>query len=379
MFQQGLVWSEKEIEIFIKCKKEGMGRKKIVKELKKSGFFRTIDSVRHKEESLVTREVKDKIFSRIGVPENIISKTTINKIVARQYLDLIKEGLKEFGLLEKKNVYKINKRYLSKSETLVLILSDTHIGKRIKFNGIESYNLETYEKYIRLLENNFFDTYYRHIKNDRIIDEIIIAIAGDMLDGELIYQTQQSQIDTNVVKQLIHSTKSLWRLIDRISNVNKKIPIRIICVKGNHGRINETNEESNWDLALYYQLKFISDVLKRKNVFFEISDEKSVTFSVKGHRCLMRHEMPKDATSNSNKHKFGGWNAQKPFDFAISGHWHRSGFEDWCDKPIFFNGSLCGADDLSDSMGTGNKPHQWIFGVTEKRVPTFLYRLDCKE
>ena len=371
-----LVWSPEELKILKQGFEDEKTHDEISVLLLTNGYARSWSSVRDKLKKLKgSINITDKINFDIQKPDVLLSKRTINKVVSSQYLDLVKEGLKQYG---KNNIYK-PKSFLPKDESLVFVISDLHIGKKVSFNGVDSYNLNIWEDRFKKLENNFFDTFYRHIKSHSSINEIVIAMAGDMVDGELIYDTQHAQIDTNSVKQVVKATSSLWGFIDKVSNVDKKIPVRVVCVKGNHGKIKDASDETNWDLSLYYQLKFASEITKKSNVYFEISDEDFILFDVKGKKCLMKHSVPKDVSSSSSKHKFGGWNAQHKFDFIISGHWHTTSFSDYCKRPVFWNGSLVGTDDLAEEMGTSSDPQQWCFGISNKRMPTFMYRLDTIE
>ena len=261
------------------------------------------------------------------------------------------------------------------------MLSDLHIGKKTVFEGKEVYNLRIAKERFLALTQNFLDIYESYIKKDAVIDEIIIALAGDIVDGELVYETQHAHIDTNVVKQMLKATRDLFGFISQISDMNPNVLVRVVCCRGNHGRTNYVvSEESNWDLALYYQLRFaFTEVQIKKNVVFEIADGDYILFSIKGHKVMMRHMMPKDTSGAAARSKFGGWYSNHKWDIAIGGHWHTCKTDEWNDKTIFYNGCLSGTDDLAEKMSLDSSPKQWVFGISHKRVPTFIYKLDCKK
>jgi predicted phosphodiesterase len=352
-------WSKHEDDLLCILKSVGKNNQEISNEMGLRGYKRSKDSIKNR-------------LLRVYKP--------LRSITATEIIEVVKDSVQNLSTNPiQKQIDRANKA--KKTQSLCIVLSDLHIGKKTVFNGEEVYNLRIAKERFRTLTENFLDVYESYIKKDAIIDEIIIALAGDIVDGELIYETQHAHVDTNVVKQMLKATRDLFEFIQRIADMDTKVPIRVVCCRGNHGRTSKVvSEESNWDLALYYQLRFaFTEIQKSKNIMFEVSDDDYIIFRIKGHKVMMRHMMPKDTSSPTARAKFGGWYAKHKWDIAVGGHWHTCKSDEWNDKTIFYNGCLSGTDDLAERMSLDSTPKQWVFGVSHKRVPTFIYKLDCEK
>lgn len=361
-------WSDAEKIIATELFEAGYGYAAIADAMKTSGFDRSKNSV--------------KGFVRHGLKTGITAKRFCNKYITTD------ESFSSLSDKHLRSIKEIASQYTEtkypkvthgiKNQSLILVLSDLHIGKKSILNGKTVYDLSIAQERIKTLTNNFLSMYYNYIKKEAIVNEVVIVIAGDIVDGELIYETQRSHIEIDVVKQLQCATVCLWNFLAQISDIDPNIPVRVVCVRGNHGRTHDSaNEESNWDLALYYNLRILANVAGRKNVYLEISDSDYALFDVKGHKGLVRHIAPYESRNAASKAKLGGWLAQHEYDFLICGHWHSTSFSVWNGRPMFCNGCLSGTDDLAERIALSSDPVQWVFGISEKRLPTFMYRLDC--
>lgn len=372
-------WAEEELEIMTGLKNENKFYIDIQEALRKRGYERSIMALQSKIRQL-TRKGRFDTIATINRPIKPLSLTFSKNIISKQFYDLLKETINEHR--GNKPVIRLHASKEPKAHSLCWILSDLHIGKRVKVESNEIYNLKIAKIRMENLLKNFLDIYYSYVAKNHKIDEIVLFLVGDMVDNEIIYEQQVHNIDTNVVKQLLYAQKDIWKIIDTLSEINRKLNVRVICVKGNHGRVGNTivSDDSNWDLGLYYELQFIfNDVLKKKNVSFEIAEDEYALCEVKGWKGLIRHEVPQETKTPSARAKFGGWFSNHLFDFVIGGHWHNCGFSKWNRRPVFFNGSLTGIDDLSEKMAVSSDPEQLVFGVSEIRKPSFLYVLDAED
>jgi len=138
------------------------------------------------------------------------------------------------------------------------------------------------------------------------------------------------------------------------------------------------HEDSNWDNVVYQQLEMLINNYSDKNIGIEVKYGDYNIFEVKGHKGLIRHIAPIQTDTPSARAKYGGWYKKYKYDFMIIGHWHHWGINNYNGIPVFRNGSLPGADDLAERMGVHDEPAQILFGVNNKRVPTYVYVIDFK-
>jgi len=258
------------------------------------------------------------------------------------------------------------------AESLVVVLSDLHFGKLIKNRrGQDLYNVQIATERMQALTEQIAKL-GAHIEASSIIDEVVIVLAGDIVDNEGIYETQAFHLDATLLGQIQAATESLWSLITTLATQYPQV--RVITCRGNHGRTGGA-ESSNWDNIVYY---ILSVLVKTTGLPVSVStslDEYN-TFFVKGYKGLIRHEIPKPDGTPTASAKLGGWYARHHYDFLISGHYHQVRLGYYHGKPLFRNGALTGGDDLAERMGVDDDPKQLLFGVSEKHVPTFLYPLE---
>jgi len=241
--------------------------------------------------------------------------------------------------------------------SLVLQLSDLHIGQQNKF-----FNLEIAKQRIAELPMRLYEA-----TRPILINEVIIMFIGDIVEGEDIYPTQAHHILCPVIEQVEIGTAILWDLILATQDLFK-VPVRVICVSGNHGRASPTvSEKTNWDNVLYHCLKILISERKDKNIGIECDYSEFKTFRVKDKIGLMNHQGVKHAGTPAMREKIAGWVFNKKCDFIASGHWHEWKVGSWQSATFIANGSLCGPNDLSERMAQETPARQGYFLVTTGR------------
>lgn len=268
------------------------------------------------------------------------------------------------------------------SETAVFEISDTHFGKEIKDqNGKVVYNTKIASQ---RLYNVFVNglKLIRRVSHTSPIEELVIVLNGDIIDGDSIYPTQQAHIECSPPEQMAGFVKAFISVLKLVSPAFKQI--QIYCVKGNHGRSSRyAPEESNYDLALYMQLEFLLDELRQstlQNVHFTYSKSDFLNFQVRNWNLHARHIGPKHASSYGEIGKLSGWQSEYNIDIMLTGHWHNfANFDVNNNMTVFQNSSLVGPDDFSERLGLFATPGQWLFGVSNKRKITWSYRVDVED
>lgn len=261
------------------------------------------------------------------------------------------------------------------AESIVLLLSDLHIGKlTVGPDGETTYDTEIAISRVRQLTQSV-KRVISFAQKSTTIDEIVIAICGDALDGDQIYRTHAYNLDDHVAGQLKAATKSLWELVVELANIEGIKKVRVATVRGNHGRLGmDAHVDSNADNLLYDNLQFAATLHGDPRITVTTKYSSYHVIEVRGHRMLLTHEAPLTCDTPSARAKLMGWIDLYDVDCILSGHWHHEQIATIADRYIFRNGSLPGSgDDLSHRMGVKSSPCQLLFGVSKHRLPTFIY------
>lgn len=261
--------------------------------------------------------------------------------------DEIKDRLAYYG---SRSVVQSNK------STLCVLLSDTHFGKHTKW-----FDLETARK---RMEGIPFQ-----IKNQPLpeIDEIVVILAGDMIEGEDIYPTQNTHIECSALEQVQACTESIWKTLVTFRQLFK-CPVRVETCPGNHGRVSRTaNEKTNWDNVVYHLLRVMATMHKDDNLIVNCNFESFRNFKVKDKVGLAYHHGVQHTGTASMRVKVAGWMQSKKFDFLVHGHWHEWHVGNWLGKFVIGNGCMCGPDDLAERMAVEDDARQAFFLVTPGR------------
>ena len=261
------------------------------------------------------------------------------------------------------------------AESLVVVLSDHHVGKTIKnCEGEEIYNIPIAVDRIRQIGESIARV-ISHAQKGANINEIVVTLVGDMCEGSGdIYKTQAHALDDHVAGQLKAATKALWNLIVKLSNIEGIKNVRVVSCRGNHGRISDSaHEDSNIDNLLYDNLQLAAEIYGDPKISVETKYSEYHLTSIRGHKVLLRHEAPITCDTPAARAKLGGWFSMTSAKVLISGHFHHTQMSTFEDKYVFRNASLCGPDSLSQRMGVFSNCEQIVFGMSAKRMITFVY------
>lgn len=277
----------------------------------------------------------------------------------------INEQLEERRLEVPRKGSMLTTRAVGSGESLCLLLSDLHIGRRIVDQSTREriYDIQIGLERVRAIPDKILSNLP---KEPGKYDELVLLILGDIVDGEDIFPGHAQQIQQSAEGQTSETVRALWHTVLSLSKI---FPIvRIATAPGNHGRFGA----SNWDNVVYRQLEILIDSSDRENISIKNRYEKFNIVNVKGHKGLLRHSAPAQADTAAARARLGGWNDIHNFDFLSFGHFHHWGIFTWNGKPIFRNGSLMGADDYAEELAVSDVPCQLIFGVTEETLPTMI-------
>lgn len=236
--------------------------------------------------------------------------------------------------------------------SLCILLSDTHIGKHT-----DTFNKNVFRE--RIL--SIADKILTDIALPADLQEIVLMLAGDMLEGEDIYASQAHHLEMPVIDQVQIAVSVFWELTMRLRN-RFNVPVRIEVVPGNHGRVSKmASEKSNWDNVIYQNLFFMVNVAKEPLISMNLNFDSFNVFKVQDKTGMMYHHGTKHLGTPAMQTKVAGWIYTKEFDFMCHGHWHHWEVGSQFGRLVMKNGSLPGDDDLSERMGVFDPPRQgWL-------------------
>jgi predicted phosphodiesterase len=260
----------------------------------------------------------------------------------------------------------------SDNESLVVLLSDFHVGKVVQDESSRCL-FDVAKAIVRI--DSLRETVWQILVKNMLVDEVVLILAGDLVDGEGIYPGQEMHLEVHVADQIKAVTTSLWKLITDLSG---ELKVRVVTCRGNHGRTG-LSDEANWDNIVYQQLEILADMqndshLAVKNLYGNFN-----TFEVRGWKGLVRHNAPMQADTGAAIAKFAGWHSIHQYDFLCYGHWHHWGVMTWNGKPLFRNGSLGGGDDYAEGFGAYDYPTQLAFIVSEDELIRNIYPISFKD
>ena len=266
-----------------------------------------------------------------------------------------------------------------KGETLVITLSDWHVGKEIRdehnniiFNEsilVKRINDRLFPEILSLLDTR--------IKKSTKINDVVILCVGDMADGSDIFPTQIYQQYVAPPRQVMLCVELIIPFIESL--VARGLPVTFYGVRGNHGKgLKLENPESNWDIMLYLILQYVVHQKKLKDVIVNFSDLEYMNLKIRGWNYHIRHIAPEQDDTSGGRVKFLGWKDMHKYDVIVYGHYHHFGITDIYGARRIRNGCVSGWDDLSEKMAKMADPVQVIHGCASKRAMSFIYPVDLK-
>lgn len=260
-------------------------------------------------------------------------------------------------------------------DSAVLMISDLHAGSKvIGLDGKVSFDKDILAQRMDQLTKQTIKILKKHIRLENI-DQLHMAVIGDVVDGAGIYAGQELHQDIhNPFDQAPYVAALLWNMAKQFKKQGIKVSMK--CTAGNHGRTYKyAPADQNFDL-LVYQLLYMYSQYEDTDIVVDYSTIDGYAFDCKGHRILMKHIGPKTIESPAGKAKFMSW-AQLfgDADIILTGHLHHAQIGSHLDLEHIMNGSLVGHNDLSQRMGVGADPMQILFGMNEKYGRTFTYHV----
>ena len=280
-------------------------------------------------------------------------------------IDLINEAK---TVLAKEGVHRVEKNAEKTKNgiTPLLCLSDLHFGEIIEINGQKVFDLEEAKNGLTSIVQQFIEA--RELDGYEV-DGCAVLLAGDIIDGELIYPAQSFDTEGNVFTQMKEATIAIWNSLIELSHSFSVV--KVYCVPGNHGRSSKLHHQmANWDNALYFSLQLMANV-RASNIEIHTPTQMWMDFDVRGWRIHTRHIGVVQASSAGPVRKVMTWMDNHDADLFFFGHYHSPEMYSLGRKRIFKNGALPPSNDFAENLGFQDGVGQWMIGVTDSDPVAF--------
>lgn len=211
--------------------------------------------------------------------DHITATQTAEQVLAEQMLELAPKAYEP-------PPFTLNpefKKAAGSPQSAVLMLSDTHIGAIVRPEqtlGLGEYSFELFLRRLQRLEKSVFSILEDHTTTP--IEELVIPILGDMLDGALSHSAEAGQENT-MLAQFYSGGHAIAQFL---RNLSVLAPIRVFGCVGNHPRwqnqhkMPTKNRNSNFDQLLYLYIQALTRDIPR--ISWKLDWQPFATFEVQG-------------------------------------------------------------------------------------------------
>lgn len=257
--------------------------------------------------------------------------------------------------------------------TPVFLFTDWHVGLCFK-DFVGEYSFPTFlDRRNRLCMQ--IQNWLRAYK--RPIDEIVIAVGGDLVEGALPMRKQHLLTqDLYEGDQVYEAAESLQWLIRGIWDASGKRPCRVYSVGGNHDRAGGSRKDDPNRFVAQVTAKMAQQMLP-KEISWEHKDHVNV-FAIYDSLFILTHG---DKIANDPRRLVGAFRRPHIKDYVIlTGHYHSHEVSQDCDITHIRGGSLIGYDPHAAMYGYGAPPSQCMVEVRRSGArPGYVFPLDRED
>lgn len=266
-------------------------------------------------------------------------------------------------------------------ETEVMILSDLHFGKKVEIEGKVQFDKTIATDRFKAITSGMRHLNDSYITPNHSIDELVVVLLGDIVDGELIYQGQAYNQDMPLLDQTVYAATLIKKeLINPAAKLFNRV--RVVSVSGNHGEVRNDRGEhvmhpkTNFDSLAALMLQMGCADLP--NVTFDIATTTLHTAMIRRWKFFMAHKLP-NPSGSPGRSKYGGYFERFRYDAVLRAHFHVPELAYYNTKPVIMNGSLPGTDDYALELSFNTVPTQVLFTVSDKRPVALFWQVDVGE
>lgn len=214
-----------------------------------------------------------------------------------------------------------------------------------------------------------------------VLDHVVIACLGDMVEGQDIFAGQAWQVDKDVVDQALYGANDTAAAFIEIMATFPEIKFRVIEVFGNHGRLGKKGEapyscsmDKVYQRFVYQQLKACKEV---KNCVWFQNESWFYLVNIYRFNHLILHGDQGVSGLWSNRPTINGLEKsvvrynqmlQQQIHFLHVGHFHNSMALSFNMSQVLVNGSFIGTSTFSAHQMVAASPPEQILHVFEPGV-----------
>lgn len=255
--------------------------------------------------------------------------------------------------------------YSGNGFTAIIHETDSHFSAHVKDRkGKTVYNTDIAKQ----ATHDAFAWYRQEIVNkatQQELDEIVLLLGGDLVEGETIYEGQAHEITDTLEKQIEAARRTYFEELKLLAGLG--VPVKVVCISGNHGDL-PVSSSSNADDLIYSMLEDMADISGLEDVKFVRTDRSDgLLFNYrnwKGYLCHGENRSNHIGTSSPQS----DWYAMKDqygFDAAWRGHHHVQKREDVSGAPVYMTNSRKPGDDYTDTLATFGETGNAIYFATD--------------
>lgn len=236
--------------------------------------------------------------------------------------------------------------------TDVLLISDLHIGRKTP-----SYNVRQFHKRFHNIVRKV-----RTIGKRQSARRLIVALLGDIIDGEAIYSGQHLDTEVSVIEMVNIAVNALQKAYQAWKSVYDEV--RYLCVYGNHGRMHkQLGKSANWDTIVYQRLQ------DRIGETVHVADNWWLTHETDGFRMFLMHG---DNIRMYQQVPYYGIVQRAirlgKYNLICLGHFHMLYYLRYNEIHIFGNGTMLTDDEYGLRFGLTPGNAFWMFELSEGQI-----------
>lgn len=293
---------------------------------------------------------------------NTYDKAQATKNVNNELLEIEKE-IKE--AVAKVEPYTTDFEPSKDGATLVIPRGDDHFGVRVPDRSINSeFTSEIAEERI----GEVIDDAIRRSEERGDVEEAILLMVGDHIDGENVYPGQAANLEKFLREQIKQAStvyvEQIKKLSDNFDNV------KVVTCPGNHGRVGPI---SYADDIIFDQIEVGLQWIDIDNVEVIRSNGSYAEFGLRGYLGYIRHgeNALSHASTSSGDDRWMNWKEEsgrghgKGFDIAYHGHHHQLRREPIGHSVLFQIGTIVPPSLYVDSIGETGVPRAFYHFTTD--------------